>query len=164
MARVLIVDDEQDVRQMMHDALRLRGHVVDVAASPDEAIGLASNNSYEVAIIDYVLPGKRGLELLHELRKRDPFLRAIIISGQIDHDVLDSSTLERELKERVAADRYLAKPAMIEDLERAIQEVLRPSAAGSWQQMASDAVAAHEVKRKQVQDMDRKLRKAKKKK
>ncbi|MGC2518681.1 MAG: response regulator [Burkholderiales bacterium] len=163
MARVLLVDDEKDIRDMFLDALKLHGHQVDVAASAEEAMKRAANRSYDVAIIDYVLPDKRGLDLLQELRRRQSFLRAIIISGQIDHDVLDAGELERQLKERIAADRYLPKPTSIDSLVRAIEDVLKPTAAGDWKQMAAAAVAAQGVKTKHVKDMDRALHKARKK-
>jgi DNA-binding response OmpR family regulator len=114
-------------------------------------------------VIDYVLPDKRGLDLLQDLRRRQPFLRSIIISGQIDHDVLNAGELEKTLKERIAADRYLTKPTDIETLVRAIDEVLKPAAAGDWKQMASDAVAAQDVRKKHVKEMDRALLKARKK-
>ncbi len=163
MARILLVDDEEDIRNMLLAALKRRGHKVEVAASADEATKLASNRNYDVAVIDYVLPGKRGLDLLQELRRHQPFIKSIIISGQIDHDILDSGELEKQLKERVAADRYLPKPTSIESLERAIDEILRPAADGNWQKMAADAIAAKKVKSRHVKDMDRTLRKARKK-
>jgi DNA-binding NtrC family response regulator len=163
MARILLVDDEADIRAMLVDALKLRGHTIDVATGAEDAIKLASKNNYEVAVIDYVLPGKRGLDLLQDLRKQQPFLRSIIISGQVDHDVLSVADLEKQLNERIAADRYLSKPTNVEDLTRVIADVLQPAAQGNWQQLAADAVAAKAVKGKSVREMDKKLRKAKKK-
>lgn len=163
MARILLVDDEEDVRNMLKDALGLRGHDVDTAASAAEAMKLAAKKSYEVAILDYVLPGKRGLDLLHDLRRHNKFLRSIIISGQIDHDILDASALEEQLKERIAADRYLPKPASIESLTGAIDELLKPAATSDWKQVAGVAVAAEGVKEKHVKDMDRAVYKVRKK-
>jgi DNA-binding NtrC family response regulator len=163
MARILLVDDEPDIRTMLVDALKLRGHTIDAAAGADAALKLAAKNNYEVAVIDYVLPGKRGLDLLQDLRKLQPFLRSIIISGQVDHDVLSAADLEKQLKERIAADRYLPKPTNVDDLTRVIAEILQPAAQGNWQQLAADAVAAKAVKGKSVKEMDKKLRKANKK-
>jgi two-component system nitrogen regulation response regulator NtrX len=164
MARLLLVDDEPDIRQMLHDGLVLRGHDVHLAGSADEALRLAKVTSFEVAIIDYVLPGKRGLELLQELRAVNPFLRAIIISGQIDHDVLSTRELESQLQERIAADKYLPKPASIEALSQAVKDVLQPADEGNWETLAKEAVQAQDVKRRDVQEMDRVLRKNQRKK
>lgn len=163
MPRLLLVDDEDDIRNMLRDALVLRGHEVDVAASAAAALELAKTTTYDVAIIDYVLPGKRGLDLLHELRARHPFLRSIIISGQIDHDVLDARAVETQLKERIAADRYLPKPTTVDSLARAVDEVLEPTREGNWKRMAADAVVTQDVRTKDVRAADRTLRKHRKK-
>ncbi len=155
MARLLLVDDEADIRQMLRDGLIRLGHAVDMAASADEALQLASDNTFDVAIIDYVLPGRRGLELLQELRTLNPFLRAIIISGQIDHDTLRTSDLERQLKERIAADKYLPKPTSVADLAAAVDELLKASREGDWKRLASDAVASQDVRGSDVKKIDR---------
>lgn len=163
MARLLLVDDEEDVRAMLRAALVRRGHEVDVAANSAAALDLAKTTAYDVAIIDYVLPGMRGLDLLRELRKRHPFLRSIIISGQIDHDVLDAKEVEKQLKERVVADRYLPKPASVDTLVEAVDEVVQPAKESDWKRMATDAVATQEVTAKDVREVDRTLRKNRKK-
>jgi DNA-binding NtrC family response regulator len=161
-ARILLVDDEQDIRDMFAQALTRAGHKVEVAASAKEAMELATKRTFDVAVIDFVLPGKRGLDLLQELRKSRPFLRSVIISGQIDHDVLDASDLEKQLKDRIAADRYLPKPTRFEDLQAAIEELMAPSTKGDWKELAANAAAAQSVRSKEVKDMDRAMRKARK--
>lgn len=163
MAKILLVDDEKDVREMLRDALKLRGHSVDIAASAEDALKLARDRTYDVAVVDYVLPGKKGLDLVHELRERQPFMRSIIISGQIDHDALDAAELEKQLKDRIAADRYLSKPTSIETLSQAIVDVTKPATDGDWKKMASNAMAGKKVKAKHVKDMNRVLSKARKK-
>lgn len=162
-ARILLVDDEADIRETLRMALERRGHHVDLAGSSAEALQTAATTTYDVAIIDYVLPDKRGLDLLHELRKRQPFLRAIILSGQIDHEYLDAGELEKQLKERLGADRYLPKPASIDVLTRAIDDVMQSANEGDWKQMASDALATDKVRAKDVRDMDRAMKKSRKK-
>jgi len=116
MAKILLVDDEADIRTMLRDSLLLNGHEVALAESAEMAVELAKENAFDIAVIDYVLPGTRGLDLLRQLQKISPFLKSIIVSGQIDHDTLNANDLERELKERIAADRYLPKPVAGPDL------------------------------------------------
>ena len=113
MARLLLVDDEADIREMLRDALAVRGHDVDVADSAASAIALAETKAYDVAIVDYVLPGMRGLDLLHQLHLINRFMRSVVMSGQLDHDVVEAKELEKQLKEKIAADRYLPKPVAI---------------------------------------------------
>src|SRR4051812_33585477 len=110
MAHVLLVDDETDTLDSLGRALTLLGHSVDTAASSEKAIEFADRRgySYDVAIVDYLLPGMRGLELVRKLREHNAFLRSIIISGQVDHETLTPLELERQLKEEVAIDRYLS--------------------------------------------------------
>jgi CheY-like chemotaxis protein len=163
MAKLLVVDDEPDVRHMLRDNLRLQGHEVDIAASAAEALKMATATAYDLAIIDYVLPGMRGLELLHQLHKINRFMRSVIISGQLDHDVLEADDLEKQLKEKISADRYLAKPVGSEALQRAVEELCKPSMEGDWKKLASDARDAGKVTVKEVRSLDRKLSKTQKK-
>jgi CheY-like chemotaxis protein len=162
MIRVLLVDDEPDIRSLLRDALKLRGYSVDIAADAPEAISLGEKRNYDVAIIDFVLPGMRGLELQQHLRENQPFIRSIIISGQIDHDVLSTTELEGQLKDQVAADRYLPKPVALEDLDRAIREVLTPVSSGDWKILAKDALAGSRVTKSSVKVLEGRLKKAKK--
>jgi len=163
MARILVVEDEADIRNMLRDALSLAGHEVDVAESSAQAMELAKDKAYDVCVIDYVLPGMRGLDLLRELHKLNPFTHSVIMSGQIDHDALDATELERQLKERIAVDRYLPKPVSGPDLLRAIEELSRPGAEVDWKKVARDATAKQKVKSKDVRAMDRDLKKRRKK-
>jgi CheY-like chemotaxis protein len=163
MAQILIVDDEADIREMLRDALLLHGHEIDLAESSDAAIALAKEKPFDIAVIDYVLPGMRGLDLLVELHKLNPFLRAIIISGQIDHDDLNANELEQQLKERIAADRYLPKPVSGPDLLHAIDDLYQPGAKIDWKKVAGDAVATQKVKSKDVRALDRTMKKSRRK-
>ena len=165
MARILIVDDELDVRNMLRDALTLRGHHVDATDKAATALDLAAATAYDIAIIDYVLPDLRGLDLLHRLHKKQPFMRSIVISGQIDHDVLDARELEKKLKDRVAADRYLPKPVSVDNLVQTISEVLEGVTGNNvdWKKVASDASATWAVRAKDLKEMNRTLNKNRKK-
>lgn len=165
MARILLVEDEKDIREMLRDALHLRHHQVDCAETAPAALELSKKTSYEVAIIDYVLPGMRGLDLLQKLRQDNPFLRSIIISGEIDHDVLDRKEVERQLKERIAADRYLPKPVSQDRLIQMIDEVLAPTSGNQidWKRISADSVAIRRVKTKDIREMDKALNKNRRK-
>ncbi len=165
MARVLVVDDEDIVREPLRIALETRGYHVDLAQNAAQALQIEKTRQHDVAVIDFVLPGKRGLDLLRGLRQINPFIRSIIISGQIDHDEIDSQELERQLKARVEADRYLAKPIPIEKLVEAIADLCAPLAGTSvdWKKVAADAAAASKIKAKDFREMDKVLRKNRRK-
>jgi two-component system phosphate regulon response regulator PhoB len=165
-ARILLVDDERDIREMLRDALVLRHHSVDLAESGEAALKLVKNTPpHDIAIIDYVLPGIRGLELLHELRKTNRFLRSIMISGQIDHDTIDTVELEKQLKEQVAVEIYLSKPVSVKRLVEAIQILSSPVSGDhvDWQKLAEHALETRRVKAKHVANMEKTLDKKRRK-
>jgi DNA-binding response OmpR family regulator len=165
MARILLVEDEPDIREMLQDALQQQHHQVDCAENATRAIELSTINSYELVIVDYVLPGMRGLDLLQKLREVNPFLRSIVMSGQIDHEVLDAQDVEKQLRERIAADRYLPKPVAGERLSEVIKEVLSSitGAQIDWKKVGEDTVKVRQVKTKDIRQVDKTLRKHRKK-
>jgi DNA-binding NtrC family response regulator len=79
--RVLIVDDEKASRQMMAKALTKQGYKVSEAGSADEAVAVAENTFFEMALLDIKMPGRSGLELLPELKASNPDLQAIMVSA-----------------------------------------------------------------------------------
>jgi CheY-like chemotaxis protein len=80
-ARVLIIDDELDVREAIGRVLQRSGHEVSLAADADAGLDSSGSGTYDVVIADVVMPGMNGVELIRELRQRDPDLPIIAISG-----------------------------------------------------------------------------------
>jgi DNA-binding response OmpR family regulator len=81
---VLIVDDDSVVRTMLERLLRLEGFQVSVANDGDEALKQCETQSPDLVLLDYNLPGRNGLEVLRELRRRCPKLKVIMLSGTGD--------------------------------------------------------------------------------
>jgi DNA-binding response OmpR family regulator len=81
MARVLIIDDEEDVRDAVRLTLERAGHAVVVAARGDAGILMHRDNAADVIIIDIVMPGQNGVDTIRELRNGSPDTRIIAISG-----------------------------------------------------------------------------------
>ena len=83
MARILIADDDPSLRYAMSSALKDRQHVVDVAENGQQAIDLCQRNSYDLLLLDILMPEKNGIEFLRELRELhaadEP--RVIAVSG-----------------------------------------------------------------------------------
>ncbi len=83
--RILIVEDEVKVRELLQRAIGLEGHDVTVAGSPREAIEIAQREAaFDVLLSDIVLPGMSGIDLAHDLRARFPKMRIILMSGYND--------------------------------------------------------------------------------
>jgi len=79
--RVLIVDDSEEVRTLLGRLCRRAGYITVEAASGDEALSLLEDHSCQVAVIDLVMPGMSGEELLRQIRQDHPETDAIILTG-----------------------------------------------------------------------------------
>jgi PAS domain S-box-containing protein len=89
--RILLVEDHADTRQCMQRLLESRGHTVRSAGDAQGAIELSEREKFDLLIADLGLPDRSGLELLHELRQREPTLPAIALSGfGLPNDVANS--------------------------------------------------------------------------
>src|SRR5262245_49443171 len=81
MARVLLIDDEPQLCQVISLVLKGHGHTVDVAASGPMALEIAGRMPPEIAIVDVTLPGMSGLETFQGLREMDRTLPGIFITA-----------------------------------------------------------------------------------
>jgi len=117
--RVLVVDDEPDVRLVLAQALRERGHQVEVASTGHEAIDLAATFQPEAALVDVGLPDIDGVTLAELLRGvvTDRRVRVIAFSGHRESRL--RAAVRRDL-----FDGFLLKPAPVDQIEKA----LRPAA------------------------------------
>jgi two-component system OmpR family response regulator len=79
--RVLIVDDEAPVRELLADVLGAEGHRCSLAATGESALAVFRAGHFEVAIIDERLPGLSGGETARRLRVRDPVVGIVLVSG-----------------------------------------------------------------------------------
>lgn len=107
--RVLVVDDERFFREGICDALAAAGIASVTAATGSEALELASDPAIAAVVLDLVLPGMDGLEVLRRLRDRQPEVPVIMLSAYSDQPrVLEAL--------RLGAFEYLAKPLHDEEL------------------------------------------------
>jgi len=117
-AKILVVDDDENIRKTLSTILKNEGYAVDVAQNGNEAIKKAEASAYNVALIDIRLPDMEGIELLTKMKNAVPKTRKIIITGY------------PTLKNAVAAvnknaDAYLMKPVDIDKLLETIREQLK---------------------------------------
>jgi DNA-binding NtrC family response regulator len=117
MARVLLVDDERHIREILAAFLSEHGHQVDVAASGEEALEVAGRVHAEVGVLDVSLPGMNGIELFGHLRERLP---AIVIIFMTAYGSIRSAVDAI----RAGGDDYLAKPFDNDELLIAIDRAL----------------------------------------
>ena len=121
--KLLIVEDESSLRELLARALRKEQYVVETASTYAEASDKLAAYSYDCILLDIMLPDGNGLQLLERLRRADKRENVIIISAR---DSLEDKVLG--LKE--GADDYLPKPFHLAELSARIQSVIRRSGGG----------------------------------
>src|SRR5206468_211957 len=115
---ILVVDDDKSIRDYLATFLAARGHAVECLESGDETIErLASGFSPLMILLDIMLPGKDGIEVLSNVKSIYPSLPIIILSG-----IGQIKTVVEAMK--MGASDYLTKPFEEEALELAIDNVL----------------------------------------
>lgn len=116
-AKILVVDDDADLRDTLYDWLSLEGHEVQVAADGLEALEWASWDRFDVVVTDLKMPNLDGLGLLERLRELDPDVQVIFLSGEASKtDVIEAlregrsfDFLEKPLSELGVLSRTVAR-------------------------------------------------------
>jgi EAL domain-containing protein (putative c-di-GMP-specific phosphodiesterase class I) len=116
--RVLVVDDERDLLDVLATMLADAGWQVDTAGNGREALTLVDANRFEVILSDIDMPGMNGVELLREIRGRDLDVPVLLITG---HPRVDTAVEALEH----GALRYLRKPIRERDLLTAVEDASR---------------------------------------
>jgi len=116
--KILIVEDDPSLREIMHRALVQEQYVVETAANYFEADAKIAGYSYDCILLDIMLPDGSGLQLLEHLKKLNKRENVIIISAR-------SSLEDKVLGLELGADDYLPKPFHTAELKARIKSVLR---------------------------------------
>lgn len=116
--KVLVVEDNEPLRKSISQRLRESGFAVDETGDGPEGLWLATENKYAVAILDLMLPGLDGIELLRKMRKQNEDTSVLII------------TARDQVGDRVAgldagADDYLVKPFALDELMARVRALTR---------------------------------------
>ncbi|MCD4827956.1 MAG: response regulator [Candidatus Cloacimonetes bacterium] len=116
-ADILVVDDELLLRDVLHDYLTRQGYTVALASSGEKAIELARKQKFHLALVDIKMSGVSGLEVTVELKKQDPQLVVVIMTG---YPSLNSAITAI----KSGASEYIVKPFRLEELNRIIEKNL----------------------------------------
>lgn len=122
--RVLLIEDDAHTAAFIGKAMKEDGHVVDSTDNGKEGLYLASTETYDVLVIDRMLPGLDGLTLLRTLRGAGNATPAILLTALADVD-------HRVEGLRAGADDYLAKPFAYAELSARVESVLRRGLGGA---------------------------------
>lgn len=118
-ARILVVDDEPQIRRSLQVSLEKKGYVVMTASSGEEALEAMVQRPPDVVIVDLILPMIDGIELTRRIRERSPV--PIIVLSAIGDERKKVEALER------GADDYVTKPFGMEELSARVRSALRRS-------------------------------------
>ena len=116
--RILVVEDEAKVGSFIRRALEEESYAVDLCADGATGLDLARNNSYDLIVLDVMLPGMSGLQVLETLRKEKVKTPVLILTARAQLD-------QRVKGLDAGADDYLTKPFAIEELLARVRALLR---------------------------------------
>ncbi len=144
MTRILVVEDDQSLAMGLEDDLTLEGYQVRVAQDGKVASRLALEQSFDLIVLDVMLPGKDGFEVCRELRRAGRTMPIIMLTAKTQ----DS---DKVLGLELGADDYVTKPFNPRELRARIKAVLRRSGSASPERYAFGEVEVeftrHELRR-----------------
>jgi signal transduction histidine kinase len=109
-ARILVIEDEDDVRESYLDMFEFFGYEVDSAPNGREGVVKVTNNDYDIVITDLNMPEMDGIEVLKVVKKNKPYIEVIVITGY--------ATLENAIKAmKIGAYDYFTKPIDLEHVK-----------------------------------------------
>jgi|SRR5688572_11206645 len=120
MARVIVIDDQEPIRRIVHRALEQAGHQVFEASDGEAGVRLLAQHAAEVVISDIFMPGQDGIQTLRQIRKDFPHVKVIVMSGGDSTGMLD---LRRDA-ELLGAVKSLPKPFTAREIVDAVSSVL----------------------------------------
>ena len=126
MARILVIDDNEMVRDILSDLLEEEGHEVRTATEGRGGLALLENFVADVVITDILMPGQEGIETIQELRANNPETKIVAISGggtRYGVSFLD-------MAEKLGAHATLSKPIDATELSALIERLLCPEGSG----------------------------------
>jgi len=121
--RILVVEDEAAIRAGLIDVFVFHGYEVDSAAEGPEGLNKALSGTFDLILLDIMLPGMDGFEICNRIRSEDPEQPIIMLTAKTsDEEIIKGLSL--------GADDYVAKPFSVAQLVLRVQAVLRRSRIG----------------------------------
>lgn len=132
--KILVIEDEKDLRETIITYLKQEGYICESAANFDEAMNKILVYSYDCIIVDLVLPGGNGLELIKELKKSTKEGGVIIISA--------NNSVDDKIKGlEMGSDDYLTKPFHLSELNARVKSIIR-----RWNFKGNTEIRFNEIK------------------
>jgi DNA-binding NtrC family response regulator len=124
--RVLVVEDDPILARIYSCALAAAGYFVDKAADGAEGYARLLATSYDVVVTDLCMPKLSGLDLLEQVRRRQPEVPVVMVTGELDEKTYESAR-------KLGMVRFLVKPVTMHQLAGAVDTASRArSLSGAW--------------------------------
>ncbi len=137
-SRILIVDDEENIRRICSKALARMGIVADVAGSAEEGMKMIDSQRYEVVLLDIMLPGMDGMKFLNILKKKIPYAEVIMLTGKgTIKDAVESM--------KQGAYDFITKPFEIHEIRKTVQKALEKEDLAKEVRELQDIINIYEV-------------------
>jgi DNA-binding response OmpR family regulator len=143
--RILVIEDEEKVASFIEKGLEQSAYTVDWAANGEDGLEFARSNEYQAIVLDIMLPGKSGLEVVRELRARGVTTPVLALTARAG------------LEDRVAGldsgcDDYLPKPFAFDELLARLRALVRRASSQKTTQMEYGGIVLDPVTRKVTRD------------
>jgi len=115
--KILVVDDDENIREVLADLLLLEGHEILLAEDGEQALLIFEENLPDVIITDLGMPGISGWEVARRIKSKDPSKKVIVISGW-------GATLQKDQLQENCVDQVLPKPFHLEHVKKIIAKVM----------------------------------------
>ena len=113
MAKLLIVDDESDIREFARNFFKKRQIEVSIASGGRQALDLVAKENPDLILLDVRMEEMTGIEVLRELRKNNPSVKVIMVSGVEDPETINEANA-------LGVIGYIHKPFILEELEKIV--------------------------------------------
>jgi len=115
--KILVVDDNEQVRELLQDFLEARGYAVSLAEDGQQALAAVEAEPPDLLLLDLMMPGVTGIAVLKQLRQTHPELSVLVLTA-VDEAEVAGAALD------LGALDYLTKPLDLPLLERAVKDAL----------------------------------------
>src|SRR5688500_2166764 len=116
--RILLAEDDKNMRYMLQDSLQMAGYEVDSFADGLTALTGFLKGNYQLCVLDVMLPGKDGFEIAQDIRRRDLEIPIIFLTARAQKE-------DRIAGFKLGGDDYITKPFSVEELLLRIESILK---------------------------------------
>lgn len=116
--RILVVEDDDSIAELIVNSLRKEGYHVERASSSEQALSILATFKPDLILTDNEMSGMTGIEMLHDLRRREDYVSVIFVSGNSDSQLIVDSI-------KSGADDYIRKPFRVAELLARVEASLR---------------------------------------